>query len=296
MNLHQLRIFLTIARCGSFTRAAEELHLSQPALSLHIKELEDELGLVLLDRLGKRVQITWAGDLLEEYAHRIFALMREAEEAMNELKGLRRGRLVIGASTTPGTYLLPRVLGEFRRRFPGIELSLEIANTNQIEGQVLRNELDLGVVGGVVTEKGRLVIESYVLDELVLIVSPSHPFVKKGKVTLEALKDEPFIIREEGSASRKVMEKGLKEKGIEIKRPLELGNTEAIKRAVAEGLGISFVSRHTITHELKAGLLCKIKVDGLTLKRQLNVIYHKDKRLPHVARAFLDLLHAMTQK
>ena len=179
MTLHQLRIFLAVARQRSFTLASEELHLSQPDVSLHIRELEEEVGLNLFERVGRKISLTQAGEVLREQANRIFAQLRETEQALGELKGLMRGSLLIGASTTIGMYLLPQALTDFRRRFPGIKVHLKIANTQEVERLVGEMEVDVGFTGGVLTPSKELKVETYLEDELVLILSPKHPLAKK---------------------------------------------------------------------------------------------------------------------
>ena len=210
MTLHQLRIFLAVARLRSFTTAAYELHLSQPDVSLHIRELEEEIGLNLFERVGRKIHPTQAGELLKERADRIFAQLRETEQAMAEIKGLVRGSLLIGASTTPGMYLLPQALSNFRRRFPGINVQMKIANTEEIERSVRGMEVDIGFTGGVLTPSKELKVETYIEDELVLILPPKHPFAKKKKILVSDLNEATFILREPGSATRQVFEQALR--------------------------------------------------------------------------------------
>lgn len=296
MTLHQLRIFLAVARLRSFTQAADGLHLSQPDVSLHIRELEEEIGLKLFDRLGKRIHLTQAGEVLKEHANRIFAQLRETEQALAELKGLMRGSLLIGASTTIGMYLLPQALSEFRRRFPGIYVNMKIANTQEIERLVLGMEVDVGFTGGVLTPSKELKVETYLEDELVLILSPRHLLARKRKISLADLKEETFVLREPGSATRQVFEKALREQKMALKIGMELDSTEAIKWAVAEGLGISVVSKHAVTKEAKTGLLSGHKIHALPLYRPLHIVYHSQKLLPPAARAFLEMLQRKTPK
>ena len=234
MTLHQLRNFLAVARLRSFTQAADELHLSQPDVSLHIRELEEEIGLDLFERVGKKIYLTQGGDVLREHANRIFAQLREAEQALTELKGLMQGSLLIGASTTIGMYLLPEALSDFRRRFPGIHINMKIANTQGIERMVKEMELDVGFTGGVMTPSKELKVEAYLEDELVLILSPKYSLARKRKMHLVDLAKETFILREPGSATRQVFEQALRDQKIEIKTGMELDSTEAIKWAVAD--------------------------------------------------------------
>ncbi|MFQ5852351.1 MAG: selenium metabolism-associated LysR family transcriptional regulator [Candidatus Binatia bacterium] len=290
MTLHQLKIFLAVARLRSFTLASDELHLSQPDVSLHIHELEKETGLSLFDRVGKRIHLTQAGEVLREHANRIFAQLRETEQALAELKGLMRGSLLIGASTTIGMYLLPQALTNFRRRFPGIKVFLKIANTQEVENLVRGMEVDVGFTGGVLNLSKEVKVETYLEDELVLILPPRHPLAKKRKVHLSDLDQETFVLRESGSATRQVFEQVLRDQKSEIKIGMELDSTEAIKWAVAEGLGVSVVSKHAVTRETKVGLLSMRRISGLPLRRPLHIVYHIRRQLPPAARAFLELL------
>ncbi len=292
MTLHQLRIFLAVARQRSFTQASDELHLSQPDVSLHIRELEEETGLKLFDRVSKKIHLSQAGEVLREQANRIFAQLRETEQALAELKGLMRGSLLIGASTTIGMYLLPRALTDFRRRFPGIKVHLKIANTQEIERLVGGMEVDVGFTGGVLTPSKELKVETYLEDELVLILSSKHPLAKKRNVRLSDLAQETFILREAGSATRQVFEQAIRKQKVEIKVGMELDSTEAIKWAVAEGLGVSVVSKHAVRREVKGGLLSMGRIQGLRLHRPLHIVTHGQRHLPPAARAFLELLRA----
>lgn len=290
MNLRQLEILVAVAKAGSFRQAAKKLRLSQPALSLHVKELEGELGVTLFDRLGRGVVLTEAGRLLEGYAVRCFALLDEARQSLEELRGVKRGRLVVGASTTPGVYLLPAVIGEFNQKFPQIAIALEIANTREIERRVLANELDLGVVGGHLAGAGETCVEASLLDELVLIVPPSHPLYGRREVAPSGLEGERLIVREEGSATRKVTEEAFRKVGITLAPAMELGNTEAIKRAVIGGLGVAIVSVHAVGHEVESGRLGMVRLRGVPIRRHFPILRRKTKRLGPAATAFVALL------
>ncbi|MBI1987051.1 MAG: LysR family transcriptional regulator [Nitrospinae bacterium] len=287
MTLHQLRIFRAVAHHLNFTRAAQELHLSQPSASMQIQQLEEELGTPLFEKVGKRVNLSEAGRVLEGYVHRVMALLEEAREAIGELKGLKRGHLHVGASTTPGIYLLPRIMGAFKARYPGIEVFLEIANTRQVAEKILRNEIDLGFVGGELEAKGEVKAELYLTDELILVAAPGHPLAGRGEVRPEELSGEGFILREPGSATRELALKALEGK-IEVKTAMELGNPEAVKQTVAAGLGVSFVSRFSVLSEIAEGKLVVVPVRGLSFKRPLFILSHRDKRPLPLVEAFLE--------
>lgn len=292
MNLHQLKIFLAVANRKSFTNAAYELHLSQPDVSLHIRELEEEIGLDLFHRIGKKIYLSQAGEVLKDQANRIFAQLRETEQALAELKGLMRGSLLIGASTTIGMYLLPKALGYFRRKYPGIQVSLKIANTQEIERMVLGMEIDVGFTGGVLSASNELKVESYLQDELVLILSPKHALAKKKVIHLRDLNKEAFVLREAGSATRKAFEDVVRDQKFEMQVGMELDSTEAIKWAVAEGLGVSVVSKHAVAREAKTGVLAMRKLHGPPLYRPFFIVYHAKRHLPPAARAFLEMLQS----
>src|SRR2546426_8460079 len=209
MTLRQFEVFLAVARAKSFRRAGEGLHLSQPALSQHVRELEAELGARLFDRLARSVALTDAGHVLAEHAARVFATLADARQAIHDLMGLERGSLTIGASTTPGIYVLPQVLGQFRQRYPGIELTLRLGNSESIERMIRANELDLGLVGGHRLAPGEECLTAGLSDELVLVVPPGHGWASRPEIAPERLGDEALLMREVGSATRQLTERAL---------------------------------------------------------------------------------------
>ena len=289
-TLRQFEVFLAVAKAGSFRAAAEAMHLSQPALSQHVAEMERELGTRLFDRLGRKVALTEAGRVLEDHAHRLFASLASAREAVADLSGLQRGSLVVGASTTPGIYVLPGVIAAFQEKYPGVALSLRIANSALIEEQIRGNEVDLGVVGGHPLRLGEECVAAGLLDELVLIVPPSHPWDRRRELQPSLLEGERLLVREEGSATRQVTERALQRAGGHIKASMELGHTEAIKQAVIAGLGIAFVSIHAIRGDLVVGRLCAIRLKGLRIQRHFHIIHNEARTLSTSARAFIELL------
>lgn len=295
MTLRQFEVFLAVARARSFRRAADALHLSQPALSQHVRELEGELGTRLFDRLGRTVTLTEAGRLLEEHALRLFATLAGAREAIGELLGLKRGSLLIGGSTTPGIYVLPALIAKFQTRYPGIRVALRIANSRIIEERVRANELDLGVVGGHVLGPGERCLTAGLVDELVLIVPPTHPWARRGSVPPGRLGDERLLMREEGSATRQVTERALDQVGVRFRVAMELDHTEAIKQAAMAGLGVAFVSVHAVEGELASGRLRALRLRGLPIRRHFHVIHHEARALSPAARAFVELLQERGQ-
>ena len=290
ITLRQFEVFLAVARAGSFRAAAEVLHLSQPALSQHVAELERELGARLLDRLGRRIALTEAGRVVEDHARRIFATLASARETVAELAGLKRGALLIGASTTPGIYVLPQLAARFQERYPGITLRVRIANSAHIEDQIRANELDLGVVGGHESRPGEECLAKGMRDELVLIVPPGHRWSRRREIAPNLLGAERLLVREEGSASRQVTERALQHVGARIGATMEVGHTEAIKQAVMARLGVAFVSSHAIVGELRTGQLCALRLRGHRIRRHFHVIHNEARTLGVSGRAFVDLL------
>jgi DNA-binding transcriptional LysR family regulator len=223
------------------------------------------------------------------YADQIFGLTEDMHRALEDLRGLRRGRLVLGASTTVGEYLLPRAMGHFREAHPGIELGLEIANTEQILERVLRHTFDLGFVGTAV-EHEAIVVEPYVSDQVVVIAGPRHPLTRKRSVAPVKLTGQPFIVRESGSATRTTGEAAAAHLGVKLTVAMALGSNDAVKEAVSAGLGLGLISRHAIQSELRAGELEIVHVRGWGGRRQLSIIYSRGRRLPALAEAFLAFL------
>ena len=242
-TMRQLEVFLAVAKAGSFRRAADGLHLSQPALSQHVGELERGLGARFFDRRGRTVTLTEAGRILEDHALRLFATLAGAREAIAELDGVGRGTLVVGASTTPGIYLMPALMGEFERAYPGISVDLRIANSRVIEEQIRANELDLGVVGAARAPCGREMPCGHPTRRA-RVDRAARPIPGPDDAELDPsrLAQERLLMREEGSATRHVTERALQRASLGIGRTLELGHTEAIKQAVMAGLGVAFVS------------------------------------------------------
>ena len=292
MTLRQLESFLALAREGSFTLAAERLHLSQPTLTEHIQELEREIGKALFARRYRQVVLTEAGRVLEPYVSRVMTTLESATQAIAELDGLRHGSVLLGASTTPGIYVLPRIIGRFRATYPGITLSLQIANTRTIEERIRGARLDVAVVGGHLLGAGEQCLTAGLVDELVLIVPPEHAWAKRGVVGIQQVSEEPLLLREEGSATRYLTERALQEAGVPYQVAMELDHTEAIKQAVMGGLGVSFVSAHAVRRELSAGNLISVRVRGLALRRHFHVIHAPRRPLSASAQAFVRLLEA----
>jgi DNA-binding transcriptional LysR family regulator len=266
-------VFSAVARHLHYTRAAKELGLSQPAVSARIAVLEKDLGVRLLQRAGRGMALTAAGEVLTVEAARVLTRVDAARQAVEEVKGVLRGRIRIGASTTPGIYIVPRAAARFASAYPGVTTEVRVGNTLQIEEAVLRGELHAAVVGGHLAAKD---LRSEVLcdDELIVFAAPSHPLARKRTVDLEEMLQHPFAVREKGSATRERFERWLGEKGLACRVGVELGSPEAVKHAVTEGAWLGALSRVGLQWEMEAGRLKEVRVKGLDLRRQFRVIRH----------------------
>jgi DNA-binding transcriptional LysR family regulator len=293
MNFNHLGIFDAVAQEKSISRAGKRLRISQPAVSKQLQLLERALGTALVDRLPRGIRLTIAGELLAGYARRIFALADEAGQALAELQGLRGGKLTVGASTTIGIYFLPELLARYRRLYPGIDLNLEVANTHVIQEHMMARRVDIALTEGFV-HLPELRARIFLLDELVPIVPCGHALLRRRRVDLEQFCAEPLLMREHGSGTREVIEEALHRRGIAVQPLMTLGSTEAIKRSVAAGVGVSFVSRLTIEQELQDERLATVAIKGFRLRRSLHVVQARDQSLSSAVRAFLELLDAAT--
>jgi DNA-binding transcriptional LysR family regulator len=295
MDVRDLQVFLSVAKHLNFTRAGEEIHLSQPSVSVRVRHLEEELGVKLFEQLGKRMTLTEAGQMLVPYARRVVAALDDARHAIEELQGLERGTLRIGASTTPGMYLVPKLIATFKLKYPKIETRLEIQDTRQIEGEVIRNEFDFGFVGGHLVGS-EVEVMPWLTDEIVLVAPTGHPLTRKKRVTISDLKGEQFISREQGSATQAIVDDRLRASGLELATVMEMNNPEAVKKAVQSGLGVAFLSRYAVETELKAKTLADVTIKDLRLNRELKIVYRKDKHLSRAAQAFIKVAHIASEE
>lgn len=287
LNFHHLQVFRVVARRLSYSRAAEELLISQPAVSRHVHALEQELGSQLLGQVGNRIYLTDAGRMVLVYADRVVEQTGEVQRALAELENLERGYLRLGAASTPGLYLLPEVLAAFRERYPGVDVSLHLANSQQVEEAVRRGELDVGFVGARLLPE--LQVRPYATDELVLIVPPRHLFADRSSIQAAELAQVDLIVREVGSGTRRVLEEVLARAGVRPRRVLELNGGEAVKRAVIAGLGVAVVSGRSLALELRCGVLRAVPIADLPLTRDLSIVTRKDVRPSATVLAFLAL-------
>nr|WDA98854.1 LysR transcriptional regulator [Sciadococcus taiwanensis] len=290
-TLDQLRILKAIIVEGSFKKAAESLYVSQPAISLQVQNLEKQLNIPLFDRSSRNAELTEAGQLLLKYGGRVLALCEETCRALEDLQNLQRGTLIIGASQTTGTYLMPRLIGLFRQKYHQITVQLQVHSTRRIAWSVANGQVDLAIIGGEVPKelKEILHITKYAEDELALILPPSHPFCKLASIQKEDLYRLRFIALDTHSTIRKVIDKVLKENEIDSSRfkiEMELNSIEAIKNAVQSGLGASFVSVSAISKELELGILSWIKINNITIKRTLSIIVNPNRYHSKAAETF----------
>ncbi len=288
VTLRQLKIFEAVARHLSFSRAAEELHLTQPAVSMQVQALEDQAGLPLTEQAGKKVRLTAAGEELARQARSVAEQLREAGEALAALKGVESGRLKIGVVST-AKYFAPSLLAEFRRRHPGVELRLTVNNRGAIVRLLAENEIDLAIMG---TPPGEFETVAKVFAEhpLVFIAAPEHPLADKRRIDPQQLANETLLIREPGSGTRGALERFLEEHRVPAGATMELGSNETIKQAVMAGLGLSFISEHTIGLERSVGRLVVLNIRDTPVKRHWRLVYRTDKRLMPAATAFVHFM------
>ncbi len=274
----RLQVFHTVARLLSFTKAAESLHMTQPAVTFQVRQLEEYFNTRLFDRTHNRISLTEAGERVYEYADRIFALYAEMENSVRDLTGEVSGVLLIGASTTIAEYMLPALLGDFKAKYPEVSIRLQVANTDGIVSMVENNVIDLGVVEAPVSNKN-LVVENCRMDQMVLIVPPGHELADRKSVPISELTKYPYICREEGSGTREVMLEAVNAAGAnpqDLNIVMELGSPEAVKGAVEAGMGISILSRATIDKELKLGSLVAIHL-AEPIERPFSFVHQKQK-------------------
>lgn len=284
VTLRQLKVFETVARHLSFSRAAEELHLTQPAVSMQVRSLEDQAGLPLTEQVGKKIFLTEAGVEVARHARVIAQQLREAEEALAAMKGMRGGLLNIGVVST-AKYFAPRLLTSFRQAHPEVELRLGVHNRGDIVRQLADNEIDLAIMGRPPQEL-ETVSEPFAENPLVFVAAPDHPLAKAKNIEPKQLAEESFLLREPGSGTRAAMERFLADNGVVPQRTVEMTSNETIKQAVMAGMGISFISERTLVLELATGNIVRLDVKGTPLKRHWYVVHRAEKRLLPVAQAF----------
>jgi len=288
LTLQQLKLFESVARHGSYTRAAEELHLTQPAVSIQIKRLETQAGLPLLERVGKKILMTAAGKIMYQASLDIWDRVEELNKGMDELKGEVKGSLQVSVVTT-AKYFMPHLLGSFLQKYPEVEPKLKFTNRARVIERLKNNDDDFVVMGQIPTDDS---LETYpFLNNVLGIVAPAdHPLAKQKNIALKALAKERFLKREEGSGTRFVFDKLLEEKGIQIETYMELGSSEAVKQGVMAGLGVAILSLHSVRLEREAGKLVVLDMEGFPLIRRWYAVHLKGRTLSLVSRTFLDYI------
>lgn len=284
LTFRQLKVFEVVARLLSYTQAAKELHLSQPAVSMQIKQLEENTGLPLFEQMGKQNYLTEAGREMYHYSRSIAQQLDEIEEVMEQLKGLERGKLDISVAST-ANYFATRLLAAFSSRFPGTSFSLDVTNRETLLLQLEQNEKDM-VIMGKPPEETELVAEAFMENPLVVIAPPDHALIGETGIPLSRLQDETFVVRESGSGTFIAMERFFAERGVTLTTGMEMTSNEAIKQAVEAGLGLGIVSIHTLELELEAGRLVVLDVDEFPILRHWYVVHRHGKRLSPVGQAF----------
>ena len=287
-TLRQLEVFETITRLGSFTRAAEELCVTQPTVSMQIKKLTDAIGLPLFEQIGKKMYLTEAGRELHQACLGIFEHLTQFEMIAADMKGLKAGKLRLSVVTT-AEYFAPRLLGMFCQQYPEIEVSLEVSNRKHVLDRLANNMDDLYILD-LPPENEEIIVQSFLQNPLVVLASVNHPLAKKKKITLERIAEEPFIFRENGSGTRIETESFFAKQGLKLKTRMTLGSNEAIKQAILGGLGISVLSRHTLTLDSHKDQLAILDVNSFPINCQWHYAYPSGKNLSVVAQTFLAYL------
>ncbi|MGA1869288.1 MAG: selenium metabolism-associated LysR family transcriptional regulator [bacterium] len=292
MTLEQLKSFITIAELKSFSYAAKRVNLTQPSISSQIISLEQELGTKLFDRNRKETMLTKSGTILLRYAYMIINLEKEARLAIDDLLDMRRGEIKLGASNIPGSYIVPPLIQKFTHENQYVKIISHVGDSQSIANEVENGIIDLGVIGSRIKRK-QLTFYDFIQDTMVLVLNAHHPLAKRSSITVKEFQRLPFIVREEGSGSRKVVEDILNDNGIRVDSlniVAQLGNTEAIKQGIKLNLGVSILSQCAICDEVVHGLMNYVSIEGLIFKRKFYIIMHKVKSSLPLVNFFKDFL------
>lgn len=292
MDLWQLKVFKKVIELEGFSKAADAVHLTQPTVSSHIRDLEEHFGCRLVDRLGKTAVPTKAGELLYTHACRLLEMAGQMETELAEFLGNIGGEIYVGGSTIPGGYILPRLIGDFTRAYPEVRIRVNVGDTERILDDIARSKLDFGIVGAE-TDRNRLSQKPLVKDEMRLIVRADHRWASKASVSLDNLENEPFILREKGSGTLKSLEKKMQQAGMSLRSlrvAAELGSTASVIQGIKSGIGVSVLSPIAVADELQAGSLKALAIKGLDLTRHFYLTVHKDRTPSPACRAFMDYL------
>lgn len=294
INLHQLRIFTDVVQQKSFSRAASLLKMSQPSVSIQVKNLEDILGVKLFDRIGRAVHVTTEGLAVLAYAKKLFDLVDNLEADLASINGLATGKLLVGACKVGSAQILPRAIASFKKNYPAAEIILRVAQSDQVEKWVLENEVDLGmIIGDPLSPK--IVKEGFRKEELVLVLPPGHSLTRKSTVAPEEISKEIVLLPYTGRLAS-LIEGVFTGKGIPITRKIVLGYTEALKTAISVGLGISIMAKSSVEREAMTGAVVTRKIRNSNLRFPLNIIYHKDKHFSRLALAFFEFLRKLSSQ
>jgi len=290
MNFNQLKAFYYTVKCGSLSAAAEALYITQPAVTKQIQQLQTAYGVKLLNRFGKKMVPTDAGEVLFDFADKIFQFESQAEESLRDFQQRKSGRLRIHASESFGAYYLPHIINLFRKKYPKVRVSVNIFPNREIIENTVKLENDMGFISYPFEHK-KLVVQEVLEDRLVLIVPPSHPFSRKKLLEPRQLNGQPVIMHEKGSASREIVDEFARRNNLSVSISLELSNNEAIKRAVEEGIGLSLISEHVVHEEVKEKRLKSIPLADPALKRKFYLIYHREKYLSRPFQLFIQMVN-----
>ena len=288
ITLRQFQVFEAAARLGGYTRAAETLHLSQPAVSMHIRQLEEQAGMPLFDQIGKKIHLTDAGRALYQHAQTILAKVQEVQLELEEMRGVRRGQLNITVAST-ANYFAPQLLASFCQRYPEVKVSLDVSNREHILALLNEADKDLAIMGRP-PEASDLVAHPFMENPLVVIAAPSHPLARARKIPLARLAEESFISREAGSGTRIAAERFFDAAGTRLSTAMEMSSNEAIKQAVQAGLGLGIVSVHTLDMEFKLGRLTVLNVEGFPILKEWYIVHREGKRFSAAAQAFKEFV------
>lgn len=284
LTLRQLKVFEAVAAYRSYTEAAKKMHMTQPAVSMQIKQLEEQAGLTLFDRLGKQVSITHAGEELLHYSKTIHQQLEEAEQVLEELKGMKRGKLHLTMAST-ANYFAPQLIAAFHHEYPDAKVNLDVTNRAGLISAVENNTTDMAIMGR--PPKGHnLVGIPFIDNPLVAIAAPAHPLAKKKNISLNELKDETFIVREKSSGTRIAVDRFFSEHNIELPARMEMNRSEAVKQAVMAELGLGIVSLHTVEMELALKRLVVLNVEDFPILRKWHIVHRKGKRFAAIPEAF----------
>jgi len=299
IEFRHLESFCRVADLKSFSKAADDLFLTQPTVSGHILSLEQSLFLRLFDRASREVRLTKSGEVFQEYASKILSLRKDLLNALSEFSQGIRGELSLGASTIPGEYLLPRLIGDFKKEHPSFLISLKIADTKEVIQYVLQDHVEFGIIGAKLSHPS-LHYEKYEEDEIIVVGPSDHPLTRKKRVNVDELLKEPWIIREEGSGTRIAVEKALRRKGKSLKQfnvVIEMGSTSSVKEGVKAKLGLAFISGRATEGEVRQGAFSRIDVEGLEpISRQIYIVSHRRRTLSPMGMEFLRFLRRKKER